>query len=117
MAESGSGEVKFDLASFQEAFEDKFFPGWRNWPLIYWTNALAAEAGKLAAIMRATEFGGGTRDRDPSPDEILDQAVDARIVLENLRLAFGWTQGEFDAAVQKKCEINAARMAERERDR
>lgn len=102
------------MRRFQEQFEDRYFPHWRSWGLIYFSNALAAEVGKLCALVRGYEFRGGTKETDPQPNELLAQAVDAEIVLCNLRMGMGFSEREWWDAVFAKQRVNADRMAIRQ---
>lgn len=91
-------------------FNDEYFPGWRETPIIFLTNALAGEVGEICNEAKH-RIGGGTNKRIPTDEEMLEEAVDVFIYLvllaENLHKG---GQRAFIDAGYRKLKKNAARM-------
>jgi len=69
------------------AFNDKYFPNWRNQHPVFLSNALAGEVGETCDLIKHWA-GGGTNRYNPADQdiafEIVDMFVYAVLLLENL---------------------------------
>ncbi len=93
-------------------FKDEFFPGWRETPLIYLSNALAGEAGEVCNAVKH-RLGGGTHKSNPTDAKLLEEAADVFIYL--VLLAEVLEEGGKEAFIRagyRKLKINERRMEE-----
>ena len=94
-------------------FNDKYFPGWREWENIYYSNAVAGEAGELCNVVKKS-IGGGTKHDLRSPAEfdrdIKEEIADMAIYLHIFALKLGT---KLDALIRLKMKELERRMNER----
>ena len=94
------------------AFNDRFFPSWREEPLVYYSNALAGEAGEFCnGVKKLT--GGGTRGNAVTLDDVRVELIDVWIYLGLAWMRLGGTQESFDAAFRVKMAEIRQRMEAR----
>jgi len=91
-------------------FNDKYFPGWREIPLVYYSNALAGETGELCNLVKHA-LGGGTNKRKVSPREFALEASDILIYLILFLERAGITKEKFEELFNFKMKVNRERMS------
>ena len=90
-------------------FNDKYFPGWRNTELIYYSNAIAGEAGELCNKVKKL-YGGGTSGDMPEPEELMEEIADIFIYLMLISEKLGNDDELFLYKLDDKMDENEARM-------
>ena len=90
-------------------FNDKYFPGWRDTPEIYYSNAIAGEAGEVCNCVKH-RAGGGTNKSNPSDLELLEELADVFIYIELLIVSKNLSNATFASIIREKIKINEIRM-------
>lgn len=90
-------------------FNDLYFPGWRETPPLFLSNALAGEVGEVCNDVKHL-VGGGTNRRTPSKAELLKELADVQIYLVLFAEVLGKDEDGFSDVVLKKIGENRERM-------
>jgi len=93
-------------------FNDRYFPGWREEELVYYSNALAGETGEFCNAVKKLA-GGGTRGNRVSPEDAAGELIDVWIYLGLAWMHMGRTPEQFDEAFRAKMEEITGRMEAR----
>ena len=92
-------------------FNDKYFPGWKDREIIYYSNAIAGEAGEICGIAKKM-CGGGTHFDKEEPN-LLEECWDVLIYMVVMLQSQGYIYSDFEQAFFDKLEVLYKRMEER----
>jgi NTP pyrophosphatase (non-canonical NTP hydrolase) len=95
------------------AFNDRYFPGWRGQDLVYYSNALAGEAGEFCGLVKKAAGGGTSNKAPPTRAEMLEELSDVWLYLVLAALRVGADEHEFRAAIRAKMRVNEERLLAR----
>jgi NTP pyrophosphatase (non-canonical NTP hydrolase) len=90
-------------------FNDRFFRGWRDTPLVFLSNALAGETGELCNDTKHLD-GGGTHRVQPSKSKMVEELVDVFVYLVLFAEVLGYDEQRFRLALQDKMFENRRRV-------
>ncbi len=90
-------------------FNETYFPGWWNHPLVNFSNALAGETGEVCGVVKAL-LGGGTKKKPVTVDDIARELVDVFIYLILFAQRLGLGPEDFKEMIFKKIYDNEQRM-------
>lgn len=93
-------------------FNNKYFPDWRSVEEIYYSNAIAGEAGEICNAVKH-RCGGGTNKKQVSTHELMDEIADTFIYLELLIEKQGLDVTSLAYAINSKVKKNIERMESR----
>lgn len=91
------------------AFNDKYFPNWRETVEVYYSNALAGETGEVCNLIKKM-IGGGTNKKTVTPHEVALECVDVYIYLVLLLEKLGLDDDLFASVFIEKMQTNILRM-------
>lgn len=94
------------------ALDDDLLQGWRQSSLIYWSNALAGEAGEVCNATKKA-LGGGTKGDDSGPERIRGELVDVITYAILYWERLGGNCDDLVGALSVKNKVNFERMAAR----
>jgi NTP pyrophosphatase (non-canonical NTP hydrolase) len=92
-------------------FNEKYFPDWRNSQEIYYSNAIAGEAGEVCNTVKH-RTGGGTNKSYPDNYDLLIELADLFIYIELLVEKLHVDNTLFAGIIRDKIEVNIKRMEE-----
>jgi NTP pyrophosphatase (non-canonical NTP hydrolase) len=108
MTKKSLSDVWTDIVTFN----DEYFPRWRDEELIYWTNALAGEAGELCNDSKHLR-GGGTHRVTPTKKKMRKEMTDVFIYLVLMAESEGIPLEDFIKEVIHTQKLNIQRMKRR----
>ena len=91
------------------AFNNKHFQSWRSLSEIYYSNAIAGEAGGLCNMVKK-RLGGGTKGNMPDESDMMYELADIFIYLVLMAESKGHNENDFAMVVMAKMEENRRRM-------
>ena len=94
-------------------FNNKHFPGWKERPLIFYSNALAGEVGEICNNTKKV-WGGGTNRECFQAFDLAAESVDVFIYLVLFLETIGVDRETFRILFERKMKILESRMENRQ---
>jgi len=94
-----------------EEFQFHFFSNWREWPLVFFTNAIAGETGEMCELTKKL-YGGGccVQDDEKMKEQLKEELVDTYIYIILLAEKLNMTPYDLEDMVRNKMTLNASRL-------
>lgn len=92
-------------------FNEKYFPGWRQAEYVFYSNAIAGEAGELCNSVKHLA-GGGTHKLNVTTFDLMDELADLFVYIVLMSETVGFPRLYFYETVKRKMEKNEIRMKE-----
>jgi len=88
---------------------DQKHPGWRKKHPVWFSNALAGEAGEVCEAIKHM-YGGGTNKKTVVPKDVAFEAFDLYVYMVMLLESLGISCADFDKISKEKLETLKVRM-------
>ena len=90
-------------------FNNKYFPGWDEREIIFYSNALAGEVGEICNKVKKL-YGGGTHREDVTKRDLTEECVDVYVYLILLVESLGYGEAGFNNVFDGKLQNLYQRM-------